>query len=169
MNMLYYADKQGITITTLPIEALYIDNNKSSHFSPFKDTIRIYKRLFTSAWVTFASILIMEQCLLFVSIFFGYRLIHITIPGIGASTVIFTILLNRFVAFRQFRYKDSARLIAYTIIRYIIYLLVCALFKYTLSVIPIFFTFNFIALSLIPLEYLYHKNIYKVQYNDIHK
>lgn len=169
MNMLYYADKQGIQITTIPIEAVYIDNNSSSHFNPLKDTLRIYARLFYSARITFASWLIMEQLLLLVTIVHGYNDIHITLPSIGAAGVIFNIILNKFVVFRKFRYRDFMRTIVYTILRFVGYSAGVGLFKFLLPVVPLFVSFNLIAIAMIPAEYLIHKLLYLSRYNDIVK
>lgn len=167
MNVLYYADKQGIQITTMPIEALYIDNNSSSHFNPVKDTIKIYARLFYSARITFASWLIMETMLLFASIFIGYRVIHITIPTIGATGVIFNIILNKFVIFRGFRYRDFMRTIINTILHFAVYNTGVWLFKFLLPVVPLFISFNLFVIITIPAEYLIHKLLYISKYNDI--
>ena len=68
MNMLCFADKQGIKISTMPIKAIYIDGNKSSHFNPVKDTVRIYKRLFSSLWPSFVSVGLMLVFFSFISV-----------------------------------------------------------------------------------------------------
>lgn len=169
MNVLYYADKQGIQITTIPIEALYIDNNSSSHFSPVKDTLRIYARLFYSARITFAAWLIAEQLFLLASLILGYKYIQITIPIIGAAATAFCILLNKFVVFRGFRYKDLMRNVVYTLLRYSVYSAWIMMFKYSLPQVPLFISFNMIAILLIPAEYLVHKLLYVSKYNDIVK
>lgn len=169
MNMLYYADKQGIQITTIPIEALYIDNNSSSHFSPVKDTLRIYARLFYSARITFAAWLIAEQMFFFASLFLGYNYTHITIPTIGATATAFSIFLNKFVVFRGFRYKDLMRNVVYTLLRYGVYSAWIMMFKYSIPQVPLFISFNMIAILLIPAEYLVHKLLYVSKYNDIVK
>ena len=167
MNVLYYADKQGIQITTMPIEALYIDNNSSSHFNPVKDTVKIYARLFYSARITFASWLIMETMLLFISIFLGYHATHITIPTIGGTGVIFNIILNKFVIFRNFRYKDLMRTVINTILHFAVYSLGVWLFKFLMPVVPLFISFNLFVIICIPTEYLIHKLLYLSKYNDI--
>ena len=169
MNMLYYADKQGVQITTIPIEAIYIDNNSSSHFNPLKDTLRIYARLFFSARITFASWFLAEQLLLIASILFGYDYLYITIPTIGATATAFNIILNKFVVFRGFKYKDFMRTTIYTILRYVVYSMWVFMFKFSLPFIPLFFSFNFILILLIPAEYLVHKFLYLSKYNDIIK
>lgn len=51
-NMLLAAKEQGVHIQEIPIETIYIDENKTSHFNPVKDSIRVYamfgKFLFSS-------------------------------------------------------------------------------------------------------------------------
>ncbi len=167
MNVLYHADKQGIQITTIPIEALYIDNNSSSHFNPIKDTCRIYARLFYSARITFASWLIMEQMLLLASIFLGYDALQIVIPLIGATGVGFNVILNKFVVFRKFRYKDLMRTVIYTLLRFVGYSIGVYAFKYIMPIVPLFISFNLMVIILIPAEYLVHKFLYISKYNDI--
>ncbi len=169
MNMLYHADKQGIIITTIPIAAIYIDNNSSSHFDPVKDTVRIYKRLFWSARISFASILLIEQMILAISLFLGYDFLHITLPSVGATAIAFNVLLNRFVVFRKFKYRDYMRVMVYTIIRFIFYSSGLWVFKLFMSYIPLFLSFNFIAIAMIPLEYLMHKLLYLSKYHDVNK
>ena len=43
MNMLITAREYQIPIEEFPIETIYLENNESSHFNPFRDSIRIYK------------------------------------------------------------------------------------------------------------------------------
>ena len=169
MNMLYYVDKQGIPITTIPIEAVYIDNNASSHFNPVKDTFRIYARLFYSARVTFASWFIIEQMMLLASMYFGYNYMEVTIPVIGATGVVLNIVLNRFVVFRGFRYRDFMRVIIYTILRFVVYTYGIIMFEFLFPGIPLFISFNLTAFLLVPAEYLVHKFLYLSKYNDVNK
>lgn len=169
MNMLYYADKQGITITTIPIESVYIDNNSSSHFNPVEDTLRIYARLFQSARVTFSTFFIVQPLIILISIFFGYDHLHITIPLIGASATSVNIILNRFVVFRKFKYRDYARVVMATIMRYMVYTFFCFFAKVYAPFIPIYISFNIGALIMVPLEYIFYKYTYLSKYKDITK
>jgi len=50
INMLMRAAKGGMPIKEVPIETVYIDENKSSHFNPVKDAAKIYKCMFKSAF-----------------------------------------------------------------------------------------------------------------------
>lgn len=168
MNMLYYADKQGISITTLPIETVYIDGNSSSHFDPIRDTLRIYKRLFATAWVTFAEAYICEVMLFNISLLLGYKDIHITVPSIGIALAFFNIIMNKFIVFRRVKYADAIRTLMYTIFRYIAYTVGCIMIKYAVD-IPLFFAFNIAAIVCIPLEFLMHKFTYLSRYKDVNK
>jgi glycosyltransferase involved in cell wall biosynthesis len=42
MNVLLEAEKAGYNLKEIPIETIYLENNKSSHFNPLKDSIKIY-------------------------------------------------------------------------------------------------------------------------------
>lgn len=169
LNMLYYADKQGIPITTIPIESVYIDNNSSSHFDPLRDTLRIYAQLFYSARVTFATFFVVQPLLILISLLFNYKYLQFTLPSLGATVVCVNILLNRLVVFRKFRYRDYARVIMATIIRYMFYGVFCFFAKTYLPFIPIFFTFNVGVIIIVPLTYLFHKYTYFSKYKDINK
>ncbi len=46
INMLVSCGKNNLSITEVPIETIYIDQNSSSHFNPVIDSIRIYFVLF---------------------------------------------------------------------------------------------------------------------------
>ena len=43
MNMLIYCAGHGIAFQVIPIETIYLEENKSSHFHPIRDSWRIYR------------------------------------------------------------------------------------------------------------------------------
>lgn len=47
INMLIRAVKDGVIIKECLIDTIYIDDNKSSHFNPLNDSVRIYKVIFS--------------------------------------------------------------------------------------------------------------------------
>lgn len=57
-NMLLETKKQGIDIVEQKIATIYIDDNKTSHFNPFRDGISIYKVLLTFMSSSMMSLLI---------------------------------------------------------------------------------------------------------------
>ena len=46
INMLSWAAVNSIQIMEIPIDTIYIEGNKRSHFKPFSDSLRIYSHLF---------------------------------------------------------------------------------------------------------------------------
>lgn len=58
MNMLLCAKEHQIPITEFPIQTIYLENNESSHFNPFIDSIRIYKVFLKFMLSSFSSFII---------------------------------------------------------------------------------------------------------------
>lgn len=77
INQLLYCTRNKIDILEVPIETVYLDDNKSSHFHAVKDSWRIYKQLFRYVGTTivkflttsFSSFLI--DTLVFCLLFYG--------------------------------------------------------------------------------------------------
>lgn len=46
MNQIVYFQMMQVPMYTLPIETIYLDSNSRSHFSPFKDTVKIQTIIF---------------------------------------------------------------------------------------------------------------------------
>lgn len=166
MNTLYFADKQHLSITTIPIDAIYIDGNRSSHFDPIRDTLRIYRRLFGSAVGSIACILLVELLVLLTTIFAGYEYLHYTIPACGALGLVLHLLIDRFLVFRYVHYRDSMRLFVQTLIRFAIYLVCCKLLSFMLPWLNLWLSFNLVALLYLPVEYWTRKLVYISQYRD---
>lgn len=171
MNVLYYADKQAFPITTMGIATIYIDENSSSHFSPLKDTLRIYKLLFSSAWVTFASFLLTELLVLAISMTLGFYHVILTVASVGINVAFFSVLLGRFVAFKKFRYADGLRTVICTLCRFFAYGVMCQLIRFMLPFewVSLIFVFDIAVVLVIPLEYLLHKFMHKFKHREIIK
>jgi len=157
MNVLYYAAKKGIRIATLPIEAIYIDNNQSSHFNPVKDTIRIYRSLFSLARGLFFGLIATELCVLLSMLFFGYDHLLYTIPSAGAISYLVNMIVSRWV-FRKTRCYDYLTLLIHKIISYFMYTLGCMLFQFAFDEkVPLLLAFNIVFVLCVPLRYWLHK------------
>ena len=167
--MLYYADKQGLTITTITIDTVYIDNNKSSHFDPLWDTLRLYKRLFASAWVSFLSAAVCEVLILILSVLSGHRFMLVGVMLAGAASLMINLLLNKYAAFYSVNYRDGGRLTAFTIIRFIVYSLGCAALRLLPLHLPLFWEFNIIAAIAAAPEYFIHKWLHGFKHREIVK
>ena len=160
MNVLYYAAKKNIRIATVPIEAVYIGNNESSHFSPIKDTLRIYKSLFALAGGSFIGFLVSESLVLALSFTFGYHHLVLSMPMVAAFSYLVSNILSRHVFFRNTPCHDYFSTLVYKVILYILYTLGCLLVMYALPNVPLFAAFNLVYLVCIPLRYLFHKAIF---------
>ncbi len=161
MNVLYYAAKKNIPIATLDIEALYIDNNSSSHFNPILDTVRIYKSLFYLARGTWVAFALAEITVLVLSLLVGYDRVSMTLPGVGAGTCAALILLNKYVFFRKTECYDYWATLVFTVINYVFYTLMCMLLMYsTKGKMPLWISFNITMIVGLPLRYYLHKGIF---------
>lgn len=160
MNVLYYAAKMGLKITTMPIEAIYIENNASSHFSPVKDTIRIYKSLFSLAKGTFVSFIIAELIVLLFGIIFKNNYVNFIIPSAGAISLLFGVVLNRYLFLRNVPNGGVLTTVGYTIISYFVYTLMCILLKLIIPQLGIIVIFNVVYFICLPLRFFLHQLIF---------
>ena len=157
MNMLYYAAKKNLRIATVSIEAIYIDNNESSHFNPVLDTLRIYKSLFSLALGSVIAFGVVELLVLAMTLTVGYGRLLSYMPTVAALGYLTEHLLNRFIFFRGTTCHDYFSKLVYTVILYLFYTLGCLLAMYTLPGMPLFAAFNIVYIICIPLRYLLYK------------
>ena len=157
MNVLYYAAKKAVPIHTILIEAIYINNNQSSHFHPVKDTVRIYRSLFKLAIGIFIGFFAAELWVAVASVLLGYNYLMITVPSAGVVAYVTNLLVNRFFVFRDTQCYDHFTLLIHQVISYALYMLGCMLFFYALPRVPLWVAFNIAFVVGIPLRYWLHK------------
>lgn len=157
MNVLYYASKKSIPISTILIEAIYIDNNQSSHFQPVKDTVRIYRSLFKLAIGLFIGLLAAEVWVTTASVLLNYKYLMFTVPTAGVVSYLANELVSRCFVFRNTRCRDMFTLLIHQIIAYILYMLGCLLFFYACPKMPLWVAFNISFLVCLPLRYWLYK------------
>ncbi len=163
LNMLCHADKQAIPITPLPIQTIYIDGNKSSHFNPVLDTIRIYKRLFFSVWPSLAAVLLWQVLSLVQTVVFGYRYGFIMVPTVVMITAVFSLFLQKLIVFRKVKYQDGLRMMLYSVIRAAIYVSLVETIAMITQQIPLIFVVDFAAVVMLVIEYYIHKRMHKLK------
>ena len=93
MNMLFQAAKENMPMKEVAIQTVYIDQNRTSHFKPFMDSIRIYKEIFK----------------------FGLSSIFCAVVDIGLFTLIFNLLSASAISWALFAATSIARLVSSTI------------------------------------------------------
>ena len=104
MNMLLHCHRNGIPVVEIPIKTVYLDReNSSSHFHPFRDSIKILKTIFkfaSSSLASFALDYVLFMALAAVTRRFQYGiLLSNVIARLGSGT--FNYLLNRNLVFKD--------------------------------------------------------------------
>ena len=160
MNVLYYAAKIGLDIATVPIDAIYIENNASSHFSPVKDTLRIYKSLYSLAFGTLLSFVFIELMVVAASFIVDLCYLPFTLSVIGATGLLIHIVLNHLVFLRKIKIGDDISTVVYTVIYFFVYTLMCSLISYMIPGISLFINFNLVYIICMPLRYFLHRQIF---------
>lgn len=157
MNVLYYAAKKSITVSTIPIDAIYINNNQSSHFQPIRDTVRIYRSLFALAGGQFAGVAVAMLWMVAAFWLLGNEHLLFTIPSAGIYAYAANMLINRFVIFRHTRCYDYITLLIHQVIDYFQYTLGCMLLIYAFPQLPLWLAFGIVFLLYLPLRYWSYK------------
>lgn len=124
INVLMTAVKQRIKIRTVPIKTIYIDDNRSSHFNPIRDTLRIHKNMFFGAGGSLISVFLSIMLVAFIDILCGFDMWPLRLYAVGMLSVMVSWVLNRFVWYRKFNFKGDKRLIFSAILRWVLYVLV---------------------------------------------
>jgi len=155
INMLYYADCQHVPIDLVPVESVYIDGNKSSHFNPVADTIRIYRRLFISSIGALIAGLVTVILMILATIYFGYEYCFFTVPSIGAMGLFINLGVDA-LKFVKIHYRDGGRTLLYAAFRYTYYTFGCMLAGRFLPELPLVIAFLILVLIAVPIRfYLY--------------
>jgi glycosyltransferase involved in cell wall biosynthesis len=160
MNVLYYAAKMGLKISTLTIDAIYIEDNASSHFNPIGDTVKIYKSLFSLARGTMYAFLVAEILILLSGFIFNNHHIPFVIPSVGAISLVVGFLLNKFIFLKHIPNREYFTTLAYTIISYFVYTIMCALLAVIFPGISLILNFNIVYFVCLPLRYFLHQLIF---------
>jgi len=99
INMLVSCGRHGIHLTEVPIETVYIDQNRSSHFNPVLDSIKIYFVLFRFLLSSLTTALI-DFIVFIICSGFGLNILLSTIIGrIIAGN--YNFVINRKLVFRS--------------------------------------------------------------------
>lgn len=93
MNMLLSVREEGIPIVEVPIETIYLENNKSSHFNPLMDSLKIYSLFLKFLTVSFVSFFI--DILLF-TLFNSVTRVLLPLYHITVSTALARIISSLF-------------------------------------------------------------------------
>ncbi len=105
-NQLLVMKTKGIAFDEVVIDTVYIDDNASSHFHPFRDSFRIYMIIFKYIGSSIASFLVDFLLFTLINLLIGDRMdgkLRIAIATVGARVVsaLFNYAVNRKVVFQS--------------------------------------------------------------------
>jgi len=125
INMLVMTKMQSVEINEIPIETIYLENNVSSHFNPFFDSMKIYFQLlryaFSSLLTSFLDFIVFTIALKLSADIMISLLIARYLVG-----SIFNFIVNRWLVF-----QSKSRLVS-SLLKYYFALLVMSLISYLL-------------------------------------
>lgn len=113
MNMLFTMKKAGIRLMEVPIETIYENDNKSSHFHPIRDSIRIYYTILKYLLVSILSVLV--DYAVFLILMHLIDGVWIATYGARMCSSIINFLLNRSFVFRAEKKHFVRQIILYYI------------------------------------------------------
>lgn len=158
MNVLMYATRQNITITEVTAETIYIDDNSSSHFNPALDTLRIYKRMFRTAWATLTSVVLSFILTFIYGLFFNWQMWPVAIPSILVFSTGTGIILNKLFCYKGIRQSCLWRTMLSTGIRMAVYINIMVLLQ-VCGLPYMFLAYVIAAVVCLPLEYFIRKKL----------
>ena len=156
MNVLYYAAKKSIRIHTILIDAIYIDNNQSSHFQPVKDTVRIYRSLFKLAMGLFAGFFAAQLWMALAGWLLGGEHILLIVPAAGIVGYLASVITDS-ILFRDTRCYDQLTQLIHQIIAYVLYTLGVMLLLLACPGILLWGAYNLVFFLCLPLRYWLYK------------
>ena len=127
LNVVLMAEKQGLEIATIPIEAIYIDNNADSHFRPLRDTVLIYVRYLQTITCAAIALLVNILTVLIFSDILHVGFFYVITVLNWLVYLLLCFIIERYIVFRNFFYTPGVRRLALSIAKYISYYLICML------------------------------------------
>lgn len=158
MNVLMYAARQNIPITEVTAETIYIDDNSSSHFNPALDTLRIYKRMFRTAWATLASVVLAFVLAFIYGLLRNWHFWPLAISSIQVFSAGMSLLLNKLFCYKGIRQRCLWRTMLSAGIRMAVYLDIMVILQ--MCGMPwMFAAYVIAAIVSLPIEYFIRKKL----------
>ncbi len=154
LNILLDAKKAGFLLKEIPIDTVYLENNKSSHFRPVVDSVRIYLPLIKFGISSLSAALIDFLALILLEYFTGNLLFSVI--AARASSSVFNFTANKICVFDREAGHGTAR----SAVRYfslVLFILAC---NYGLM----FFFTHILSLGLVPAKLITETLLFAVSY-----
>ena len=105
MNMLLEAEENGYEITEVPINTVYLEDNKSSHFNPLKDSIKIYLPFLKFGMSSMLSALLDFSLLIFINLLSSN--LFLAVVGARICSGVFNYTMNKKYVFSTGNVKNE--------------------------------------------------------------
>ncbi|MDQ0060910.1 bifunctional glycosyltransferase family 2/GtrA family protein [Paenibacillus harenae] len=128
MNMLLEAPGAGYALHEIPIDTVYLNENKSSHFHPIKDSVRVYMPIVKFIASSLSSFIIDFVLLFILQLISGHLLFAVVGARLGSSIVNFS--LNRKFVFRKGSRASSSTSLTKSLPKYYALVVIVLLLNY---------------------------------------
>jgi glycosyltransferase involved in cell wall biosynthesis len=137
LEMLLIARRKRIRLVEIPIQTIYIEKNRSSHFKPVRDSIQVYFVLLRG-WISASIALVMDYLVFFLSLVSGSSIPLAMFLARLVSIPVYFYLLNKwdYIAPQTIR-KRLAGTASLAFFLVIITSLLIPLFTSSFSILPI--------------------------------
>lgn len=105
MNMLLEAEENGYEIKETTINTVYLENNKSSHFNPLKDSMKIYKPFLKFGMSSILSALLDFSLLIFIKLLTSN--LFLAVVGARICSGSFNYIMNKNYVFSKGNRKNE--------------------------------------------------------------
>ena len=99
MNMLLEAEENDYEIKEVPINTVYLEDNKSSHFNPLKDSIKIYLPFLKFGMSSILSALLDFSLLIFIKLLTSN--LFLAVVGARLCSGVFNYIMNKKYVFSK--------------------------------------------------------------------
>ncbi|MFD1216793.1 bifunctional glycosyltransferase family 2/GtrA family protein [Microbulbifer celer] len=100
LNSIVTAQEKGFIVDEVPIATVYIDGNKSSHFKPLLDSLRIYATFSRFFLVAVSSVVL--DFLLFILLYAISKDIIVSTFSARSISSVYNFLCNKYLVFKSF-------------------------------------------------------------------
>lgn len=105
MNMLLETEENDYDIKEVPISTVYLEDNKSSHFNPLKDSVKIYLPFLKFGMSSTLSALLDFSLLIFLKVVFSN--LFLAVAGARICSGVFNYIMNKNYVFSKGDIKDE--------------------------------------------------------------
>lgn len=154
MNMLLAAQKNDLPLYQIPIETVYFDHNRGSHFNTLKDSAKIYEIIFKYALSSLASIVIDFTVFALLNLLGSNYILNTYLSRLCSSAVNFS--MNKNLVFRHKQAPIGAAIAKY----YLLLLFSGGISGIFISLMNHFFSLNPLCCKIIIECFLFFFNYY---------